>query len=433
PAAASGFSAALLGYWVACDSVGDEDGTGGAVAHQWRLFRNRRGIRFRGRIHEEPIPPDTSRPLNVLRQDAVLVRHWGYVPNPEVIARKRERNERLLQRAIAEDPDNAYNYFSFGEQKVWEEDFDQAGAYLQKARELWRKSGSLETPFVGPMFSMSAYAAMQLNHHQECLDIEREAPPEFFSSDLLCCTGMACWRLGRRDEAIARLERAATDPGLKGVGFLTDPSTSTWKPRLFLARFHLELGLKDQAYEWARQAMEHLPARPEIALGWAALLAQRGDREEATRWLLQVLDQPGENEHKPRARKLLLELAQAGNDDTAILRACEGAIQGLAEPERALTQAAAYGRLGRLQDQYDVLDRACREYPAAAAIRLALADILEAAGYADQALPVVAAGIDLPDPPVSLYLRLAGLLAKLGRAEDAANARTLATLVASRQ
>src|SRR6185437_5506953 len=93
-----------LGYWLACESPTDEEGSPGAVAHQWRLFRNGRGIRFRGRIHEEPIPADPTQPIELLRQDTVVVRHWGYIPNETLIRQKRERNERLLEMAIAEDP-----------------------------------------------------------------------------------------------------------------------------------------------------------------------------------------------------------------------------------------------------------------------------------------------------------------------------------------
>lgn len=271
---------------------------------------------------------------------------------------------------------------------------------------------------------------MSLGRHEECLEIERQTPPEYFSSDLLCCSGVACWNLKRKEEAIVRLQRAATDPALKNVGFLTDPSTSTWKPLLFLARFHMELGKNDEAYQYARQAMIYLPAHPDIIFSWASLLAERGDPEESVKWLRELIAGKKDDGFKAKARGLMLDLGTRMDKPELILEAGSEDIDGMADAQVVYLRAGALGRLGRDQEQYDLLDAACAKFPNHIHIRVALSQVLESAGYQEQAMNIIAAGLDLPNPAPLLYERLAALLDTLGRTQDAENARLLARLAA---
>lgn len=70
-----------------------------------RLFRNRVEYRYAGSIHEQPSVPHPVRA-------GVRVHHWGYLP--EVYARrgKAERNEALLEAALAASPQDPYLLYS---------------------------------------------------------------------------------------------------------------------------------------------------------------------------------------------------------------------------------------------------------------------------------------------------------------------------------
>ena len=84
---------------------GGEPG-GEAIASSWisRLLPGT--VRYRGRVHEQP-----QHALPV-RRLPVTIGHSGYLP--EALARKADRNARLLQREIADRPDDAYLWYQLG-------------------------------------------------------------------------------------------------------------------------------------------------------------------------------------------------------------------------------------------------------------------------------------------------------------------------------
>lgn len=74
-----------------------------------------RGVRYEGRIHEQPRSSWPRRRL------ALQVHHDGYLD--AVLRGKRERNRRLLEQALAEQPEDAYLHYQAGK------DFELAGEH----------------------------------------------------------------------------------------------------------------------------------------------------------------------------------------------------------------------------------------------------------------------------------------------------------------
>ncbi|MDQ5896030.1 MAG: hypothetical protein RLZZ592_2321 [Pseudomonadota bacterium] len=85
-----------------------EGGAAGAeaVASSWISRVLPGSVRYRGRVHEQP-----QHALPV-RRLPVTIGHAGY--RPEALARKADRNARLLQREIADRPDDAYLWYQLG-------------------------------------------------------------------------------------------------------------------------------------------------------------------------------------------------------------------------------------------------------------------------------------------------------------------------------
>jgi glycosyltransferase involved in cell wall biosynthesis len=75
-------------------------------AVQWLPRLLPRGVRYAGRIHEQPVA-DLPR-----RRIALSLRHDGY--RRDALARKHGRNDTLLRRALAESPDNPYLLYQLG-------------------------------------------------------------------------------------------------------------------------------------------------------------------------------------------------------------------------------------------------------------------------------------------------------------------------------
>lgn len=100
-----------------------------------RLFRNRLGIRFEGRCHEQVAPLIVQLGGTVSRSE-IRVHHWGYHSRWVDLSEKRRRNMRLLKTQLAEHPDDPLSHFHLGEVYALEGRLDDAMTCYQAALSL---------------------------------------------------------------------------------------------------------------------------------------------------------------------------------------------------------------------------------------------------------------------------------------------------------
>lgn len=83
-----------------------------------RLFRNLPGVGYRNVIHEQVTPSllrvGAERGLTIANSD-VQVTHLGYTDAMIQARSKNERNERLFQKQLAQDPDDIYSLYKYGD------------------------------------------------------------------------------------------------------------------------------------------------------------------------------------------------------------------------------------------------------------------------------------------------------------------------------
>lgn len=96
-----------------------------------RLIRNGRGYRFSGRIHEQIVSGDGSRPR--VRTAEIRFYHYGYLNGQIERKEKRKRNIRLIRTELDENPGNAYMLFCMGNEFL-------AAAQAAKALAFYRRS-----------------------------------------------------------------------------------------------------------------------------------------------------------------------------------------------------------------------------------------------------------------------------------------------------
>jgi glycosyltransferase involved in cell wall biosynthesis/Tfp pilus assembly protein PilF len=424
-------------YWVDVVCPTDEWGEGEATLKQCRILRNHAGIQFHGRLHEQAAPPphstfQTSGSSGLAHQNQVSIYHWGYIPTAESGKDRSERNLRLLRLAVDEHPDDAFQHHNLGLQLLADKRFEEAWQALTRAIQVWRDHPPEHDGFVPAMFGLAATAAMELGCFEDVLAVEAQTPPHYVCSELLLPAGIACWRLGRPLEAIARFQRAISDTAAINTNN-HDRGSSTWRPELHMACVCTELADYAAAYEHARKALDFAPTRPEALFVLAHVSHMLGNRQEALHWARQLLAGSRDDGYKAQTRALLLRLANEADDGALALEALDGPVDKLPEVEALVVRSRAYALLGDLQRQYETLDAGCRQFPEYLPVRLELAELLESQGYAAEATNVLGAALDLPDASAELYQRLGKLLARQGRLEDASNALKLAKLKASSQ
>lgn len=209
------------------------------------------GVRYAGRIHEQPV---STLPRERL---ALVLGHDGYLAS--VSAAKAGRNERLLRLALAERPDDAYLHYQLGKDlEVRARHAEALPHYLEAQRRgdaaaAWRHD--LVVRLVFTLKKLKRFAeAVEL----ASLELERwgESPDFFFTlGDLLLDWALA--EPQRAAELLPQIE--ASWQRAVAIGERPDLPDSVRGRGSFLAAhnlaaFHASLGQTAQAAQWRERA-----------------------------------------------------------------------------------------------------------------------------------------------------------------------------------
>jgi GT2 family glycosyltransferase/tetratricopeptide (TPR) repeat protein/SAM-dependent methyltransferase len=146
----------VLGYVVRvhCPGPGGAGGDDLTVVDHVKLFRNRPGLRFEGRIHEQILPAVRRAGGEVGWTDLFVV-HSGYDHSPEGQERKKERDLRLLGLELAAQPGHPFTLFNLGMT------YADIGRYADAVPHL---EGSLRQSAAGESHRRKAYALLAHCH-----------------------------------------------------------------------------------------------------------------------------------------------------------------------------------------------------------------------------------------------------------------------------
>lgn len=225
------------------------DEPGGAVreAPSWLPRLLPKGVRYAGRIHEQP---ETSLPR---RRLPLQVAHDGYLDAQK--ARKQGRNEKLLGLALEADPNDAYLRYQLGKDLELRAKFEAAAPHYAHAlahgdtRAAWRHDLVLRTLFT---FKKGGCFEAALALAQTEMPRWPDSPDFFFAlGDLLL--DWAAARPERADELLPMIE-------------------SSWLRAL-------EIGEQPQLQDTVRGRGSFLAAH-----NLAVLHSGLGDHEQAERW-----------------------------------------------------------------------------------------------------------------------------------------------------
>jgi tetratricopeptide (TPR) repeat protein len=188
----------------ACDATPDGQIQGTVVDHM-RLFPLRPDVRWTYPVHEQILPALRRAGIPVEWTD-IVVRHTGYV-DEAVRRRKLDRDSRILERVLAESPDEPFVRFNLGfiavEKGEWGkalEHFLVSLAHSEPEDSITRK-----------LYALVAKCRQSLGRPDEavavCDDGLKIAPDD---ADLLYRKAVALRTLGARDEAEACWNRILT-------------------------------------------------------------------------------------------------------------------------------------------------------------------------------------------------------------------------------
>lgn len=163
---------------IAVQSAFDHEGSG-RMATDWISRLLPRGVRYTGRIHEQPNNTSLQR-----RHIELRVGHDGYLS--EKLALKTGRNEALLKKAIDDAPQNAYLLYQLGKDLSTYDRYEESTLYFMEALGL----SSLSDSFRHDLVIRTLYALKKANLHEQAITLAGDEYGHWqHSPDYFFCIG----------------------------------------------------------------------------------------------------------------------------------------------------------------------------------------------------------------------------------------------------
>lgn len=171
-------------------------------AIQLRMFPNIKGLEFTGRVHEQISTALKKRNIPITLCDA-KIKHYGY-QEKKLLRKKLERNRRLHELEIGEDPDNFYALFFLGRTLKGLGERERSLECLEKVIDLGVRYDDPEVMAVA-LLDMAAILC-ELGREQEAVHLLAKHLPMFHNPGLITFTlGELYFKLKRYEESYGLL------------------------------------------------------------------------------------------------------------------------------------------------------------------------------------------------------------------------------------
>lgn len=278
--------------------VNDDPEFGTSVDHV-KVFRNHRGWKFEGRIHEQILQDIRRDGLNIARLNADVL-HTGYDTSEEGQEKKRVRDEHLLMLDLEDRPGHPFVLFNLGMTAHYLQKHEEAIEWLRQSVEASQPSDS----HVRKAYAMWAVSAAQTGGSDSGLavvDSGLKAAPD--DPELLFRRGMFYSELERYDSAASSYERVLQVGRGRHFGSM-DTGIFGYKTMHNLAGVYVRLGNYARARENFLGAMRSNSRFSDSAFALFPLAMGNRDGEACEaclRHLAQVHDFPRETLVKMRS------------------------------------------------------------------------------------------------------------------------------------
>ena len=195
----------VVGFVIPVQFVEDGSTAAGTRVDHIKLFRNLPGLTWEGRIHEQILASLRKTGRQIGRLDAVVL-HSGYDTSPEGQAKKRSRDERLLQLDLQDRPNHPFVLFNLGMNEHYRGSHTEAVKWLRRSLEVSPPTDS----HVRKVYALMAASLRMLGEGEQSLAVIQEGLRLFPEDpELNFFAGQALSVIGRFDEAKAHYLRAA--------------------------------------------------------------------------------------------------------------------------------------------------------------------------------------------------------------------------------
>ena len=178
--------------------------------HPQRLFKNRKGMRFEGRIHEFIYPKGNYKQLSS------VAKHYGYMStDPEEVKKKTERNLKPLLEMLKENPNDVRSIHHAVTEYFNLKEYDKAMELIDRGIEYVKKPGisSDDAVYFFILYEHRIFTLVNKKEHEEAIKTVREyysLTPIRFANAVKhkYAEGMSLVHLKRHREAVESFKEA---------------------------------------------------------------------------------------------------------------------------------------------------------------------------------------------------------------------------------
>jgi tetratricopeptide (TPR) repeat protein len=359
------------------------------VSFAKRLFPRHPRIRWTRPIHEQITHLDGDHLLEYVLTDQIVITHYGYARDIWEGKDKGTRNLEMIQKAISDDPNDAFNYYNLGQEHYSARRYEEALVAFEKALDLSRSMSALPN-FYAYVYALATGSCVEARRIDRGIEIGEEGATKFEYADLFVNLGSCHLLRGNFDRAVHFYTRARSLDGVRTL-YSGDTGSTSWRPAQNLGDAYMLRGDPARALEFFHQSIAAKPDRPYPNLRAAMALLALGRTEDARRYAERVLAVLPDHE-----------------DAHLVLVDC---LVGSAD------QIGARDRIRQLIEKY----------PLVARYRVRMADMLLGAGQAEEALPILRAVVGSEQWKGLVHQKLGISLNRLQRFHEAVEAFTVAT------
>jgi tetratricopeptide (TPR) repeat protein len=333
-------------------------------SYVWRLYPNLPGLHYQGCIHESLHLPPLAIALQPV-DEGVRIFHYGYLPQIVASQGKLERDYRLLQRRVGDEPPDPYMFRLLGRCGYRLGRFDAAVQALRRALELWAAGAEPSAPArdwadthvdLARALLGQGRSAEAAQHCAIAVEMAPElAGAHFVQGRTRLHQGDWAAALGAYERALACFDGTARYDGVE-----------QWEVLQAIGQVHGTQQRWAAARTWLERAHALCPDDPSLLLDLADAEQALARPAEAERYIHAVLGAAEASVDAWQRLANLYVMRGAVRDAEAALRA--GLEQHVASPELHAALARLLARQGRTVEAIPHWTRSLQGRPAAATI-----------------------------------------------------------------
>jgi tetratricopeptide (TPR) repeat protein len=268
-------------FYLVETSYTGELGDGAAITNNaLRVFRNRAGYRFTGRLHEQIAHNLPLYAAGRIEQSSVRIDHYGYLGAVRDAKEKSRRNLDLLKAQQSESPTDAFLHFNLGTEYSVVGDYISALSEFEQAWSLVKSQGQEDREYVPALLQRLVTALRHCRRPAEAIARADEALERFPGfTDMVFAQGLAALALNRDEAAIDYWQRCI-EMGDAPSRFGASVGGGTYLPRISLAELSARRGDLESAKELLDWCINEHPDVIAVIAPYASVMLRTGTPAE---------------------------------------------------------------------------------------------------------------------------------------------------------